>query len=79
LFVTVALLGGQALNVLVKTLVHRVRPVLPDPVAHAGGLSFPSGHAQAAMVGYGVLVLVIGPVLAGGHARFSLGFRRWPF
>jgi undecaprenyl-diphosphatase len=45
--------------------VDRARPVLPDPVAHANGMSFPSGHAQAAVVAYSVLLLVFLPVLRG--------------
>ena len=33
-------------------------------MAIAGGKSFPSGHAQAAIVGYGILLLVFLPVIA---------------
>lgn len=65
LFVVVTVVGSLLLNLAVKTAVHRARPVLPDPVAHANGLSFPSGHAQAAVVGYAVLLLVFLPVLRG--------------
>jgi membrane-associated phospholipid phosphatase len=36
-----------------------------DPVAHANGLSFPSGHAQSAMVAACVLLLVFLPALRG--------------
>ncbi len=46
-------------------LVDRARPIVADPVAHAGGLSFPSGHAQNAVVAWGVLLLVFLPVLRG--------------
>jgi undecaprenyl-diphosphatase len=53
------------LNGLVKQAVGRARPVLPDPVAHASGLSFPSGHAQSAIVAYSVLLLVFLPALRG--------------
>jgi undecaprenyl-diphosphatase len=63
LFVVVTALGSSLLNLAVKLAVDRARPVLPDPVAHANGLSFPSGHAQAAVVGYAVLLLVFLPVL----------------
>jgi len=64
-FVAVTTLGSWGLNNLVKLAVDRARPVLPDPVAGAPGLSFPSGHAQAAMVGYAVLALVFLPLLHG--------------
>ncbi|MEA2247971.1 MAG: hypothetical protein QOH46_2500, partial [Solirubrobacteraceae bacterium] len=45
--------------------VDRARPVLPDPVAHANGMSFPSGHAQSAIVAFSVLLLVFLPSLRG--------------
>src|SRR5215210_970477 len=44
-FVVVTVAGSVLLNAIVKLVVHRARPVLPDPVAHASGLSFPGGHA----------------------------------
>jgi undecaprenyl-diphosphatase len=48
-----------------KALVARPRPVLPAPVAHATGASFPSGHALGALVGCTVIVLILLPVLRG--------------
>jgi uncharacterized protein (TIGR03382 family) len=69
LFVAVTAVGSSLLNSAVKTAVHRVRPNLSDPVAYAQGLSFPSGHAQAAVVGYGLLLLVFLPVLDGARRR----------
>ncbi len=71
-FTALTPLLSSLLNNVVKELVHRARPVLPDPVAHASGQSFPSGHAQAAMVGYGVLVLVFLPALRGGWRRVAV-------
>jgi len=65
LFVVVTTAGSAGLNALVKLAVHRARPVLPDPVAHASGLSFPSGHAQSAMVAASVLGLLALPALHG--------------
>jgi len=62
-FVTVTALGSSLLNGLIKTTVHRARPHLADPVATAVGKSFPSGHTQAATVGFGLLVLVFLPFL----------------
>lgn len=65
-FVAVTELGGAVLNVLVKAAVDRARPVVADPIAHASGLSFPSGHAQSAVVSSSVLLLLfwsgLGPV-----------------
>jgi membrane-associated phospholipid phosphatase len=62
-FVAVTALGSSLLNGLIKTTVHRARPHLADPVATAVGKSFPSGHTQAATVGFGLLVLVFLPFL----------------
>jgi len=62
-FVAVTMLGSALLNMGVKAAVHRARPVLPDPVAHAKGLSFPSGHAQSAVVAFGLLLLLAWPSL----------------
>ncbi|MFJ1755515.1 phosphatase PAP2 family protein [Kitasatospora sp. NPDC088134] len=47
----------------VKAAVARARPALPDPVAHAPGFSFPSGHAMTAATCCAVLLLVSLPVL----------------
>jgi undecaprenyl-diphosphatase len=65
LFVVVTMLGNALLNSAVKHAVARSRPVLPDPVAHANGLSFPSGHAQSAVAAYSVLLLLLLPRLRG--------------
>ena len=67
LFVAVTVGVSPLLNELVKLVVHRSRPVVVDPVVHANGASFPSGHAQAAMVGYTVLLLVFLPCCVGGR------------
>jgi membrane-associated phospholipid phosphatase len=65
LFVLITAAGSSLLNELVKTAVHRVRPVLAHPVAQAHGLSFPSGHAQAATVGCALLLIIFLPTLHG--------------
>src|SRR5450631_2569266 len=74
LFVVVTAAGSSLLNLLVKTAVHRLRPVLTDPVARAQGLSFPSAHAQAAVVGYAVLLIVFRPLLQGAWRRAAVTF-----
>jgi membrane-associated phospholipid phosphatase len=63
-FVVVTAVGSSLLNNAIKLTVSRTRPHLADPVAIAGGKSFPSGHAQAAIVGYGILLLVFLPVIS---------------
>lgn len=63
IFVVVTVVGSSLLNNLVKLVVNRARPHLSDPVAVAGGKSFPSGHAQAAIVGYGILLAVFLPII----------------
>jgi membrane-associated phospholipid phosphatase len=73
LFVVVTLIGSALLNLVVKTAVHRARPVLPDPVAHAQGLSFPSGHSQGIVVACGVLLLVFLPAVRGPWRRVAVG------
>jgi undecaprenyl-diphosphatase len=58
--VVTGLLGG-AIDTIVKIIVDRPRPSLEDPIATAHGMSFPSGHAMTAFVGYGALLLVFIP------------------
>jgi len=72
LFVVVTAAGSSLLNTVVKAAVHRIRPVLANPVAHETGASFPSGHAQAAIVGYAILLLVFLPVLHGGWRKAAV-------
>jgi undecaprenyl-diphosphatase len=72
LFVAITAIGSSLLNTVVKSSVHRLRPVLTLPVAHEPGLSFPSGHAQSAIVGYSVLLLVFLPILHGLWRRTAV-------
>ncbi|MFJ4675408.1 MULTISPECIES: phosphatase PAP2 family protein [unclassified Kitasatospora] len=70
----------------VKAAVARARPSLPDPVAHAPGFSFPSGHAMTAATCCTVLLLVFSPALrpgwrwaaraAAGLSVLGVGFTR---
>ncbi|MFF4448810.1 phosphatase PAP2 family protein [Streptomyces sp. NPDC001502] len=55
--------AGALLGFLTKNAVERARPHLPDPVAHAPGFSFPSGHAMTAMVSCAVFLLVLLPLV----------------
>jgi membrane-associated phospholipid phosphatase len=54
----VTVFGGAALGFALKEIVGRARPVLPDPVSTAPGLSFPSGHALGASIGCCLLLLI---------------------
>jgi membrane-associated phospholipid phosphatase len=69
-FVAVTAIGSVLLNNLIKLLVGRARPQLTDPVAIAAGKSFPSGHSQAAIVGYAILVAVFLPAVPRGRRRW---------
>ncbi len=66
-FLAVTALGSSLLNSLIKATADRARPHLPDPVATAHGTSFPSGHAQAATVGCGILGLIFLPIVRHGR------------
>lgn len=61
--VTIAVAGAAGSGL--KALTDRPRPVLPAPIAHAPGTSFPSGHALTATVGGAVIVVLLLPVLRG--------------
>lgn len=56
-------IAGALTGVLVKAVVERTRPSLPDPVAHAPGYSFPSGHAMTATTSFAVFLLVLLPLV----------------
>jgi undecaprenyl-diphosphatase len=62
---------ASALSAGLKVLVARARPVFDDPIAHAGGYSFPSGHALTAMTAAGCAVVLLHPRLRG-RARAAL-------
>ncbi|MFE5770607.1 phosphatase PAP2 family protein [Streptomyces sp. NPDC056485] len=54
---------GGLVGLLAKNAVERARPHLSDPVAHAPGYSFPSGHAMTATTSCAVLLLVLLPLV----------------
>lgn len=82
-----AALGGNALlNVTLKDVFERVRPLHEDGLVQAQGWSFPSGHASGAVVACGMLAYVLlrslparfhlPVVLLGAAAAFSIGCSR---
>lgn len=62
----VTAVAGGLTGLLVKSVVERARPDLPDPVAHAPGFSFPSGHAMTATTSFAILLLVLLPLVRPG-------------
>ncbi|MFN2563229.1 MAG: phosphatase PAP2 family protein [Jatrophihabitans sp.] len=84
-FVAVAVVGAATLELVTKVIVGRARPVFSDPVAHAAGGSFPSGHAMTSLTVFGVAVIMAGrrrretvavavlAVAAVGFSRMALG------
>ena len=65
LWAAVAVLGAGVLDYLLKIVVHRARPALPEAVAMAPGYSFPSGHALSSIVVFGAALLIVLPLLHG--------------
>jgi membrane-associated phospholipid phosphatase len=55
LTLALAVVGGLALNVLLKHAYERARPVFDKPLVELATYSFPSGHTSGAVVFYGVL------------------------
>jgi undecaprenyl-diphosphatase len=55
---------GGVIDTVVKVVVDRPRPELDDPITHAFGKSFPSGHTMGSTVSYGVLLLAFMPFIA---------------
>lgn len=61
-----AVWGGQFL---LKLVVQRARPLIQDPVSHAPGYSFPSGHAANTTGAVVVVVILLWPLLRSRGAR----------
>jgi undecaprenyl-diphosphatase len=64
LYLAVTAIGGGLVDSAVKVLVNRPRPAIEDPLVHAFGKGFPSGHAMSSTVTYGALLLVFLPILS---------------
>jgi membrane-associated phospholipid phosphatase len=73
--------GGALLNLALKHLFHRHRPVLENPLVTLSSYGFPSGHTMGATILYGVLALIVTywmrswshRVLTGWLAAFVIG------
>jgi membrane-associated phospholipid phosphatase len=65
----VAVLGGEALNLLFKDLFARPRPSFEHPLVVETSYSFPSGQAMESLVVYGMLAYFAGLTLGSGSTR----------
>ncbi len=54
-----AIVGGSLLNNILKTIIHRPRPISATTLVDAYGWSFPSGHAMTSMIFYGMIAYLL--------------------
>jgi membrane protein DedA with SNARE-associated domain/membrane-associated phospholipid phosphatase len=82
-----AICGGSLLAFILKTAVHRARPVSGTALLQVGGWSFPSGHAMMSIIFFGMItyLLIRGmpswkrqvfAVSTAGFTVFMIGFSR---
>ena len=64
LALVLAVAGGALLNIIIKHLIHRQRPIFEDPIQTLTSYSFPSGHAMGSTLLYGMLAAIV-----IGHTR----------
>jgi undecaprenyl-diphosphatase len=68
-----AMLGGSMLNILLKHLFHRQRPVLEDPLVTLSSYGFPSGHTMGTTILAGCLAIFAAHTIRNHRDRI------WPF
>jgi undecaprenyl-diphosphatase len=73
LALTLAVGGGAVVNLALKHLFHRQRPVFENPLVTLSSFGFPSGHTMGATLFYGVLALVITHSIASWPRRIFAG------
>lgn len=87
LAIAITMGGGSLLNIFLKHLFHRQRPVLENPYVTLSSYGFPSGHTMGSTMVYGVLALLaaqamrhrarsLGPLIAAATAVATIGFTR---
>ncbi len=67
------MLGGSALNIILKHLFHRQRPVLENPLVTLSSFGFPSGHTMGATLFYGLLALILAQSIRSWRWRMLTG------
>ena len=73
LWAFVTMMTGWAIGGISKLLVHRVRPVVDEPLSHSPGYSFPSGHALNIAVAGSVMVVLVWPLLKRSGRWLAVG------
>ena len=68
----VAVIGGEALNLLLKDLFARPRPRFERPLVVEASYSFPSGQAMESLVVYGMLAYFAALILSGSGKRVAV-------
>ncbi|MDB6128427.1 MAG: phosphatase family protein [Verrucomicrobia bacterium] len=63
--------GGTLLNLAVKQVIHRHRPVFADPIATLTSYSFPSGHTMDSTLLYGLLAVFF--AMSARHTAAKVG------
>ena len=66
--------GGALLNLALKHLFHRQRPVLENPLVTLSSYGFPSGHTMGATIFYGALALIVSYSVRRWSWRFLVGW-----
>jgi len=69
--IPVVALGSITLNLVLKHLFNRPRPLLPHLVK-SSGLSFPSGHAMISISFYGLLIYLIWEQVESKYLKYTL-------
>ena len=72
LWAFVTMMIGWGIGGITKPITQRARPVVDDPVPHAQGYSFPSGHALNITLAAGVMVFLLWPLLSAGRRRIAV-------
>jgi undecaprenyl-diphosphatase len=73
LWAFITLMVSWNLQLVLKEIVRRARPVVSDPVSHAPGYSFPSGHVACAAAIATIMALLLWPVLTPVARRWLVG------
>jgi membrane-associated phospholipid phosphatase len=69
---TIAILGGVALDEVLKLAFRRARPDVASEFISSHSWSFPSGHAMNSLVTYAMLAYLLRGYVAGARARIAI-------